>query len=82
MFRILWAAVLGTVLAGAALAQSQTYLEAREMLRKAGATFELPSTATEEQINQIVALGATMRLEDPEAKFDFVTKSKEILGIQ
>jgi hypothetical protein len=33
-------------------------------------------------VNEIIALGATMRLEDPEAKFDFQNKVKQILGME
>ena len=82
MYKTLIAALLGAMLAGGAFAQSQQFLEASEMMKRAGITFEIPATATEEQINQIIALGATMRLEDPEAKFDFQNKVKQILGME
>jgi hypothetical protein len=51
-------------------------------MKRAGITFDIPATATDEQINEIIALGSTMRLEDPEAKFDFQNKVKQILGME
>jgi hypothetical protein len=82
MYKTLIAALVGVMLAGGAFAQSQQYDEANQMLKRAGITFDIPTTATEEQINQIIALGSTMKLEDPEAKFDFQNKVKQILGME
>jgi hypothetical protein len=82
MYKTLIAAVLGMMLASGAFAQSQQYDEASQLMKRAGITFELPTTATQEQLNEIIALGATMRLEDPESKFDFQTKVKQILGME
>jgi hypothetical protein len=81
MYRTLIAALIGAMLAGGAFAQSQQYDEANELLKRAGITFDIPATATDEQLNQIIALGSTMQLADPEAKFDFENKVKEILGM-
>jgi hypothetical protein len=82
MYKTLIAALMGALLATGAFAQSQQYDEANEMLKRAGITFEIPATATQEQLNEIVALGSTMKLDDPEGKFDFENKVKQILGIQ
>ncbi|MCU0856020.1 MAG: hypothetical protein MUF63_14210 [Rhodobacteraceae bacterium] len=82
MYKTLIAALMGVTLASGAFAQSQQYDEANQMMKRAGITFEIPATATEAQINEIIALGSTMRLEDPEAKFDFQNKVKQILGME
>jgi hypothetical protein len=82
MYKTLIAAVIGAMLAGGAFAQSQQYDEANQLMKRAGITFELPTTATQEQLNEIIALGSTMRVADPESKFDFQTKVKQILGME
>jgi hypothetical protein len=82
MYKTLVAAFMGAMLASGAFAQSQQFDEANEMLKRAGITFEIPATATQEQLNEIIALGSTMKLDDPEGKFDFQNKVKEILGMQ
>jgi hypothetical protein len=82
MYKKLIAALIGAMIAGGAFAQSQQYDEANQLMKRAGITFDIPATATDEQINEIIALGSTMRLEDPEAKFDFQNKVKQILGME